>query len=94
MQVTIETELIEKEKIHSLSFKDACQTTQHPNIHEQIKSATRLGNAYRGKVAIYFEDDSGLKRVETTIWAHGARYICLKGGAWIPIDHIIEIRAI
>ena len=93
MQVTIEPEVIQKEHIQKLSFKGECLTKQHPNLKAQIKSATRLGNAYRGKVSIYFEDDYGPKRVDTTIWAYGNKFICLKGGVWLPIDHIIEIRA-
>lgn len=93
MQVIFEPEVIQKEEIKHLSFKGECLTKQHPNIRTQIESATRLGNAYRGKVSIYFEDDVGPKRVDTTIWAYGNKYICLKGGVWLPIDHIIEIRA-
>lgn len=93
MQATLQPTLIEKELIHSLSFKSRETVQQHPKLLEQIESATRLGNGYHGKVSIYFEDDSGLKRVDTTIWAYGAKYICLKGGLWLPIDRIVEIKA-
>lgn len=85
--------LIEKELIQGLSFKDKRKINQHPNLEEQIKSATRLGNAFHGKVSIIFEDDEGTKRVDTTIWAYGSKYICLKGGIWLPIDRIIEIKS-
>lgn len=93
MQATVKPTLIEKELISSLSFKSRETVQQHPKLLEQIRSATRLGNAYRGKVTILFEDDEGPKRVDTTIWAHGAKYICLKGGMWLPIDRIVEIKA-
>lgn len=93
MQVTLKPELIDKENIQALSFNLKMQIEQHPNLKEQIRKATRLGNAYRSKVSIYFKDDQGVKRVDTTIWAHGAKYICLKGGVWIPINRIIEIKA-
>lgn len=93
MQATVTPTLVEKEIIGSLSFKNREPVKQHPKLMDQIKSATRLGNAYRGKVAIIFADDEGVKRVETTIWAHGAKYICLKGGLWLPIDRILEIKA-
>lgn len=93
MQATITPILIEKELISSLSFKSREPVDQHPKLLEQIRSATRLGNAYRGKVSILFKDDEGIKRVDTTIWAHGAKYICLKGGMWLPINRIIEIKA-
>ena len=59
---------------------------------KQIKDATRLGNGYRGKVTIYFEDDEGLKCVNRTIWAYGAKFICLKGGVWLSINRIVEIK--
>ncbi|MCR9174128.1 MAG: hypothetical protein NXI10_16635 [bacterium] len=93
MQATVTPQLIEKESITSLTFKTREPIQQHPKLMDQIKSATRLGNAYRGKVSIVFHDDDGVKRVETTIWAHGAKYICLKGGMWLPIDRIVEIKA-
>lgn len=85
--------IVEKEAIQSLSFKEKKSIKQHPNLEEQIKSATRLGNAFHGKVSIIFEDDEGLKRVDTTIWAYGSKYICLKGGIWLPISRIVEIKS-
>ena len=93
MHGTLETQIVEKESISSLSFKGGDRIRQHPNLRQQIQEATRLGNAYHSKVSIYFQDDQGPKRVDTTIWAHGAKYICLKGGVWLPIDRIIEIKA-
>lgn len=92
MQAALKPQLIEKEAIQSLSFTTKTPVKQHPELREQIKNATRLGNAYHSKVSILFEDDEGVKRVDTTIWADGARFICLKGGIWLPIDRIIEVR--
>ena len=92
MQVTVKPELVEKEIISSLHFKDTIIIDQDPAILNQIELAVRLGNAYHSKVSIVFMDDEGLKRVETTIWAHGAKFICLKGGVWIPISRIVEIK--
>ncbi|NVK64637.1 MAG: hypothetical protein HWE22_08615 [Flavobacteriales bacterium] len=93
MQASLTPELIEKELISTLSFEKKDKIEQHPNLMEQIKNATRLGNAYHTKVSIYFNDDLGLKRVDTTIWAFGAKYICLKGGVWLPISRIVEIKS-
>ena len=93
MQAALQPQLIEKETIQDLSFNGNPSVNQHPNLMHQIKNATRLGNAYHSKVSIYFEDDNGPKRVDTTIWAHGARFICLKGGVWLPIANIIEIKS-
>ncbi len=85
-------ELIEKETISSLQFKESIVVDQDPDIFHQIELAVRLGNAYHSKVSITFMDDSGLKRVDTTLWAHGTKFVCLKGGVWIPISRIVEIK--
>ncbi|MES2800145.1 MAG: hypothetical protein V4638_09010 [Bacteroidota bacterium] len=84
--------LIDKEVISGLHFKDAAKIKQHPELLKQIENATTLGNAFHGKVSIVFQDDEGLKRVETTIWAAGTKFISLKGGVWIPINRIVEIN--
>ena len=66
------------------------QTTS--DLFKQIKKATVLGNSHRRKVGIFFHDDDGLKKVETTIWASGKKIICLKGGVWVPIERLIEVH--
>ena len=84
--------LIEKELIPNLEFKKDISVEQRPDLMERLVEATKLGNLHRGKIAIIFHDDEGPKRVETTIWATGAKYICLKGGVWLPIHRIQEIK--
>ncbi|MCF8407353.1 MAG: hypothetical protein K9G36_00155 [Crocinitomicaceae bacterium] len=88
----MEAQLIQKEEISSLSFKNSMSISQHPNLIHQIEQATILGNAHHSKVSIYFHDDTNLKKVETTIWAAGSKFICLKGGVWIPISRLVEIK--
>jgi hypothetical protein len=88
----MEAQLIQKEEISSLSFTSPIKISQHPDLIHQIEQATILGNAHHSKVAIYFHDDSSLKKVETTIWAAGSKFICLKGGVWIPISRLVEIK--
>ena len=92
MQGKMKPELIEKERISALTFMDSQPIQQHPELRSQIEKATILGNAHHSKVSIIFQDDSGLKRVDTTIWAAGLKFICLKGGVWIPIARIVEIK--
>ena len=93
MKETTTPELIEKELVASLSFHDnSIEVDQSPDIMKMIEKATLLGNAHHGKVSIIFQDDTGLKRVDTTVWANGAKFICLKGGIWIPISRILEIK--
>jgi hypothetical protein len=84
--------LIEKEVIPSLEFKNDIKVEQKPDLMDRLVEATKLGNLHRGKIAIIFQDDEGVKRVETTIWATGAKYICLKGGVWLPIRRIHEVK--
>lgn len=88
----MEATLIEKESIPTLTFHDKASVDQHPELLHQIEQATILGNAHRTKVSIYFKDDESVKRVDTTIWAAGTKFICLKGGVWIPISRLIEIK--
>jgi hypothetical protein len=84
--------LIEKESIPSLNFKEDIKVHQQSDLMSRLEEATKLGNLHQGKIAIIFQADEGLKRVETTIWATGAKYICLKGGLWLPIHRISEIK--
>ena len=88
----MEALLIEKEEIPALTFFDKNKVDQHPDLMKQIERATILGNSHRSKVSIYFKDDENVKKVETTIWAAGTKFICLKGGIWIPISRLIEIK--
>jgi uncharacterized protein (UPF0248 family) len=91
MQNKATPEIIEKETIAQLTFNDSISVTQSPELMKELQKASILGNAERVKVAIVFVADSGLKRVETTIWAVGTKFICLKGGVWIPIHRIVEV---
>ena len=88
----MEPEVIEKELVKDLSFTKAVNFNQDPELRRKLDEATRLGNGYHHKVGIIFQDDEGLKRINTTIWATGSRFICLKGGMWLPIDHIVELK--
>ena len=88
----MEATLIEKETIPSLKFNDKSTVDQHQDLLKQIEKATILGNSHRTKVSIFFRDDESVKRVETTIWAAGTKFICLKGGVWIPISRLIEVK--
>lgn len=84
--------LIEKERIPELSFKVPVAIEQSKDLESKLMDAMKLGNLHQGKVAIIFRDDEGLKRVETTIWATGAKYICLKGGLWLPVSRIVDVK--
>ena len=93
MTETIEqtTQLIEKEIFPNLSFKEKLPVRQEEGLMEKLLEATKLGNLHHGKVTIFFRDDEGMKCVKTTIWATGLKYICLKGGVWLPIASIEKV---
>ena len=94
MQETLTPIQVEKENIVNLSFKNVTQFDQNPHLQKKLEQATRLGNMNKVKYHIDFYADSGMKSVQTTIWATGKKFICLKGGVWLPISKIIDIRFI
>ncbi|HVA98255.1 MAG TPA: hypothetical protein VNG53_05115 [Bacteroidia bacterium] len=86
---------IEKEKISELKFNQrevlpSADSVKH-RWHE-LQRAAKLGNMEHGKIKIIFEDVSGLKEVETTIWAVTDNRIVLKKGVIIPIHCIHEVK--
>ncbi|MBK8500513.1 MAG: hypothetical protein IPL52_17255 [Flavobacteriales bacterium] len=86
---------IAKERIPSLRFpRQPVPLTdeQHLAILHKMEQATRLGNAEHGKCRIIFQDDEGLKAVETTIWAFDPENIVLKYGMTIPVARVVEIE--
>ena len=88
------TTLVDKELIGNLSFKTHMPFDQDPNLMNKLVSATAAGNLDKTKFQIDFYSDEGPMSVRTTIWATGNKFICLKGGLWIPISKIINIRNI
>jgi len=92
MENTSEYMRIEKENIPLLQFLKLIEIDQSLDLRLKLDNATALGNNYHSKVKIYFYDDEGPKKVETTIWATGNKFICLKGGVWIPISRIVDIE--
>ena len=92
MNEVITPTYVEKEMIANLSFRNSIDFEQDPKLIQKLQDATKLGNLNRVKYSIDFYSDSGLKTVQTTIWATGNKYICLKGGVWIPISRIVRLR--
>jgi hypothetical protein len=83
---------IDKEMVPNLSFAKELELEQDDDLRTRLERATLLGNIHHSKVTIYFHDDEGPKKVETTIWATGTKFICLKGGMWIPIARITDVQ--
>lgn len=90
-----DTTLIPKERISTLRFPKQpvdLSDEQHRDILGKLQDATRLGNAEHGKCRIVFQDDEGLKAVETTIWTFDADNIVLKYGMTIPVSRVVSIE--
>ncbi len=84
--------LIEKELIPNLHFKreDVLNSPEDQKRRQyDLHRATLLGNAYHGKVDIFFlTSDGEQKRVNTTIWDYDKEYVILKSGSSLPIRAI------
>lgn len=85
---------VNKESVAESTFHQPLRAKKAKNLDQKIADALLLGNGYHTKVSIRFQDDQGVKEMRTTIWASGSKFICLKGGLWLPISHIIDIQLI
>ena len=94
MIVTYATQVIEKESIPSLHFpNDSVDKSKDQLLilKKKLRRSMILGNIHRTKMRIIFEDEEGLKEVQTTIWAVGDRNIVLKKGVIIPIHRLVDV---
>lgn len=94
MIVTYATQVIEKEAIPSLHFPQEPidkSKDQLLILKKKLRRSMILGNVHRTKMRIIFEDEEGLKEVQTTIWAVGDRNIVLKKGVVIPIHRLVDV---
>jgi len=90
-----EFKLIEKEIIPTLHFPVEEILKKESEIQERnqaIQRAITLGNIEHNKVVIYFSDENGKKKVNTTIWAVTDTAIVLKQNAVLPINRIHKLE--
>ncbi|MBU2020121.1 MAG: hypothetical protein KJ941_10800 [Bacteroidetes bacterium] len=92
MELALTTNINETEEISQPSFEKPVNIEQDQNLERKIAGALLIGNSYHTKVYITYKDDEGEKSITTTIWASGNKYLCLKGGIWIPLENIIDIE--
>lgn len=93
--MTIDFEIIEKEKIETLKFPHSEVLEDDSAIKERknaLERALSLGNLEHSKIQIYFEDGLSKKMVETTVWAVTDESVVLKKGVGIPINRILKIE--
>lgn len=91
---TLRPQLIEKEGICYLMFpKNEVLTDEQAKKNRKItlEKAMKLGNNYRGKAKITFEDSQEVKQIETTIWGVTDEQVILKGGMVIPIYRVHQV---
>lgn len=95
MNTTINTiPVIEKELLDVLQFPTQDVLTGNEQIEHrryEAQRATKLGNSFKDKVKIVFEDMEGKKMVETTVWGISDRYLMLKRGLILPLYRVHEI---
>jgi len=86
-------EIVEKEEIATLRFSHDDVLTDLAARQQRRADADRavtLGNAYHGKLDIYFKTaDGATKRMATTVWAADADHLTLKSGASLPLRAVL-----
>jgi hypothetical protein len=86
---------IDKEDIAILHFPPTEVLHSQEEIRQRKVDAERarfLGNCYTSKVLIQFKDATGIKQVETTIWAVTETKVILKNNMSIPLARIIKVH--
>jgi hypothetical protein len=87
---------IPKEQVNSLHFPMGEVLRNKDDIRKRrtdLERAVQLGNVEKNKVRIIFEDEGGLKLVETTIWSITDERVILKGDGGIPMRRIHQVIA-
>lgn len=86
-------ETVEKEQIPLLRFSQEDVLTDKAALERRradAERATRLGNAYQGKLDIFFQTADGQpKRVQTTVWGAHPEYLSLKAGITLPLRAVL-----
>ena len=86
---------IDKENIGGLKFPETDVLKTKDDIQMRIgnlERALKLGNLEHTKIKIIFEDNEGLKQVDTTVWGVTDKRVILKQGVVIPIHRIHEVK--
>jgi len=83
--------LIEKEEVSNYTIVPAfVDNTEH--WQKELQYATRLGNEFKGKTTITFENTQGPRSISTTVWSVTDKYLQIKGGQNIPLNSLIEVH--
>ena len=86
---------VQKEEVGRLNFPNGevlAGADASDNRRKILEQAVVLGNTYKGKTKIVFEDSEGIKQIETHIWGLTDKRVILKQGIVIPIHRIHEVK--
>jgi hypothetical protein len=86
--------VISKEQVADLHFpaQDVLNFPDEIKLRKaNAQNGLILGNAFKTKVRIFFEDSESTKQVITTIWGLTDLHVILKGGITIPLHRIYSI---
>lgn len=87
-------ELIEKEKLGAFHFVNTEVLPDEESRQRRLtmlESAVALGNDFKQKVKLIFATTSGIKAIETTLWALTDSHVEIKAGVDIPIRAIYKV---
>ena len=86
---------IDKEDISNLHFPNDEILMSSDAIEQRkilLERAVVLGNTFKGKTKLVFEDDEQIHHIETHIWGLTDKRVILKQGIVIPIHRIHEVK--
>lgn len=96
MQIALVSALVEtlpKEALPGLRFSHHDVLSQPADRllrRHNAERAVTLGNAYHGKLDIYFQTADGTtKRVQTTVWAADGDHLTFKSGVLLPLRAVV-----
>lgn len=93
LQVDVIT-AVAKETIEQLHFPEGevlDLSEEKAKRKYDAERAMKLGNSFKDKVKIVFEDNESIKMTETTIWGLTDKMLLLKRGMMIPLHRVHEI---
>jgi len=93
--LTTDFKKIEKELIADLKFPAEEVLMSEDAKKERLyylERAMSLGNLEHSKCKIFFEDDTCVRMVETTVWGVTDKRVILKQGMVIPIHRIHSVQ--
>lgn len=92
--ITQQVAAIEKEKIAALKFPEEEVLNSADEKKQRLadlNKALSLGNLEHGKIQIIFEDTTGIKKVDTTVWGLTDKRVILKQSIMIPIHRVHKV---